>query len=76
MELNVRYNVSEFLPGFFGFASNGGGELLAFDIRGQQPYPIAMVPFIPMEAKEVIIIAKSFDHLRALIGMQHEDGAG
>jgi hypothetical protein len=44
---NARYRVPEFLPGFFGFAS-GGGELLAFDVRRQEPFPIVMVPFIPM----------------------------
>src|SRR5947209_6466533 len=28
LELNRDYGVNEFLPGFFGFGSSGGGELL------------------------------------------------
>src|SRR4051794_23741397 len=28
---NREFGVPELLPGFFGFGSNGGGELLAFD---------------------------------------------
>jgi hypothetical protein len=41
---NAGYSVPEFLRGFVGFGSNGGGELLAFDLRGEEPYPIVMVP--------------------------------
>ncbi len=65
---NAGYSVSEFLPGFFGFGSNGGGELLAFDIRGSEPYPIVMVPVIPMEVGEAVRIASSFGELRNQIG--------
>ena len=68
MSSNAGYSVPEFLPGFFGFGSNGGGELLAFDLRGEEPYPIVMVPFIGMDPKEAVRIARSFDELRALIG--------
>jgi len=57
---NVGYKVAEFAPGFFGFGSNGGGELLAFDIRGLIPWPIVMIPMIPMDAKEAIQIAPDF----------------
>ena len=66
--LNAGYRLAEFLPGFFGFGSNGGGELLALDTRGPEPFPVVMVPFIPMEAQEAKQIARSFDELRPLIG--------
>jgi hypothetical protein len=36
---NRDYQLPEFLPGFFGFGSSGGGELLALDCRGPLPWP-------------------------------------
>ena len=57
---NARYHVTEFLPGFFGFASNGGGELIAFNTRSL-PWRICMVPFIPMEEAEAVEIAPDFE---------------
>jgi hypothetical protein len=65
---NEGYHIPQRLPGFFGFASNGGGELLAFDIRGSEPFPVVMVPFIPMDAREAVQIACSFDELQLSIG--------
>jgi hypothetical protein len=70
VELNAGYCVNEQLPGFFGFGSNGGGELLAFDIRGGEPFPIVAVPFIPMDPRESMQVATSFDELRNLIGKE------
>ena len=72
---NAGYRVPEFLPGFIGFGSNGGGELLAHDVRGDEPFPIVMVPFIPLDAREAVQIARSFDDLRPLIGKRPEDAA-
>ncbi len=66
--LNRSYCVQELLPGFFGFGSNGAGELLAFDARGPEPYPIVMVPFIPTAAREAVVVAPGFDELRPLMG--------
>ena len=67
---NKGYAVAEFLPGFLGFASNGGGELLAFDVRGQEPFPIVVVPLIPMDVRVVVQIARSFDEFSDLIGKE------
>jgi SMI1 / KNR4 family (SUKH-1) len=67
LELNRGYELAEFLPGFFGFGSNGGGELLALDYRNGPPYKVAMVPFIPMDQAEAVTIAETFaEFLRAL----------
>lgn len=68
IEYNDVYCIPECLSGFFGFASNGGGELLAFDARGPEPFPIVRVPFIPMDSKETVRIACSFEEMQALIG--------
>lgn len=72
---NAGYSVAEALPGFFGFGSNGGGELLAFDVRGGEPYPIVMVPFIPMQVEDAVKIAGSFEELRKFIGKQYSETA-
>jgi len=66
---NEDYKVAEFLPGLFGLGSIGGGELLAFDIRGEKPWPIVSVPFIPMQLEEATQIASSFEALSAFIGV-------
>jgi hypothetical protein len=47
-QLNRDYHVQEFVPGFFGFGSNGGGELLAFDTAGR----VFMIPFVGMSAQD------------------------
>jgi hypothetical protein len=65
---NADYQIATYLPGFFGFGSSGGGELLAFDLRQGEPYRIVSIPFIPMDARHAIEIAGSFDELRPLIG--------
>jgi len=35
--LNHGYEVQQWIPGFFGFGSNGGGELFAFDTANTAP---------------------------------------
>jgi hypothetical protein len=70
VELNAKYEVNEQLPGFFAFGSNGGGELLAFDARRGEPFPIVAVPFLPMDPQVSMRVAASFDELRTLIGKE------
>jgi hypothetical protein len=71
--LNVGYQIDKWLPGFFGFGSNGGGELLAFDLRDGEPYPIIIVDFVSMDPSEAVQIATSFDELRELIGKPYTE---
>jgi SMI1-KNR4 cell-wall len=63
LELNHAYEIRQNLPGFFGFGSNGGGELLAFDMREAGDPPVVMVPFIPMSAEEAQLVATTFEEL-------------
>lgn len=59
---NAGYGVTELLPGFLAFGSNGGGEMLAFDAAGA----VYAVPFIPMSVAEAQRIAPNFlDLVRA-----------
>jgi hypothetical protein len=68
VDLNRSYEVELNMPGFFGFGSNGGGELFAFDMRAGEEPQVVTVPFIPMVAAEARIVAASFDELRQLLG--------
>ena len=68
IEMNKGYGVSEFIPGFFGFGSNGSGELLAFDVRTPPPYSIYMIPFIPMEEEEALFVADDFASFLEMTG--------
>src|SRR3954454_11385344 len=37
---NRDYEVQERLPGFIGFGDNGGPDMVGFDTRGGEPYPV------------------------------------
>lgn len=54
---NRDYQVQENAPGFVGFGSSGGGELLAFDANGR----VVMIPFIGMSADAAWPIADSWN---------------
>jgi hypothetical protein len=72
VEYNKGYEVKDNLPGFFGFGSSGGGELLAFDTRQGKPWKIVAVPFIPMEAEEAILVGEDFLSFARLMGRNAE----
>jgi hypothetical protein len=57
--LNGDYQVSEHAPGFIGFGSDGGGEMLAFDAAGV----VYKLPFIGMEPSVAIKIAASWSEV-------------
>ena len=53
---NRDYHVSEFAPGFLGFGSSGGGEMLAFDSHGR----VVMIPMVGMSPDEAKPVADSW----------------
>lgn len=61
IKMNEGYEIDKNLPGYFGFGSNGGGELLAFEMIQGKPWKVVMIPFIPMEVDEAITIANDFE---------------
>ncbi|HEU6450555.1 MAG TPA: SMI1/KNR4 family protein [Gemmatimonadaceae bacterium] len=67
-EMNAEYQVPEFLPGFVGFGSNGGGEMLAFGATPERLGRVYAVPFIPMEAEEALELAPDFATLVRAFG--------
>jgi len=70
VDLNQEYEVAANAPGFFGFGSSGGGDLLAFDTRGGQPYSVAALPFIGMSVKHALPVAVSFASFEAVMGKE------
>jgi hypothetical protein len=68
LDLNLKYRVFSNLSGFYGFGSNGGGELLLFDLRAGSPWRIAMIPFIPMTIDHEVEIARNFEELLDTLG--------
>lgn len=63
--LNRAYEVDAWLPGYFGFGSSGGGELLAIHSDSGKIY---MVPFVGMAKDEARLIANSFAEFIAAMG--------
>jgi hypothetical protein len=61
--MNRDYEVPTNAPGFVGFGSSGGGELLAFDADGR----IVMIPFIPMSPEHALPVADSWNEFVARI---------
>jgi hypothetical protein len=62
-ELNAAYKTDDFVPGFTGFGSNGGGEIFAFDAEGG----IFMIPFVPMETQSAVKIAGSWNEFQKMM---------
>lgn len=59
----------EFFPGLFVIGSNGGGEAIAFDTRGGEPYPLVMFDMTNVDLGESIRpIAADFESMIELIG--------
>jgi hypothetical protein len=54
--LNRDYQVQVFAPGFLGFGSSGGGELLAFDVDGR----VFTVPFDDICKERAWLVAESW----------------
>jgi len=53
---NKELQVETYAPGFLGFGTDGGGELLAFDASGA----VFMLPMVGMEARYANRIADSW----------------
>ncbi len=57
-ELNNDIQINKYAPGFIAFASNGGGEVYAFDSAGE----IFLLPLIGMANDTAIKVADSWQH--------------
>ena len=66
---NKNYQVNQFVPGFFAFGSNEGGEMIAFDTRSSISCPVYMIPFIQMNESDSKEIASNFLSFAQLLGI-------
>jgi hypothetical protein len=64
--MNESYNVDENAPGFVGFGSDGGGEMLAFDGSGA----VFMMPFVGMSIGDARRIASSWSEIATRITVE------
>ena len=55
-EMNKDVEIEKYAPGYTAFASDGGGELLAFDKLGK----VYSIPLIGMDSKAAVLIASSW----------------
>jgi hypothetical protein len=53
VEYNLDYEVQEWVTGFVGFGDSGGPDMVGFDTRNGEPYPVCAMPFAPMEWRSV-----------------------
>jgi hypothetical protein len=72
IESNKGYCVDEYIPGFFGFGSNGGGELFAFKISGEELCGVYTIPFCPLDENDAVLIADNFDSFILAMGIDSE----
>lgn len=63
IEYNEEYQVSKYAPGFFGFASSGGGEMFALSLAGE----IVCLPFIGMEPSVAVKLASNWQEFEGLL---------
>ena len=68
IQFGIEYEVPKYAPGFFAFGSNGGGELLAFEIRNNDECPVVMLPCIGMETNSAMQVAANFTEFAAQMG--------
>lgn len=60
---NVLYEVPLYAPGFFGFATSGGGELFAISPSGA----VVCLPFIGMEPAVALPVAPSWAEFEGML---------
>jgi hypothetical protein len=68
LEFNQKSGLTEFLPGFFGFGSNGGGEILALDLRAGPTCQVVMVTATGLDLDDVVTIADTFSEFLEALG--------
>ena len=60
---NVEYEVPKYAPGYFGFGTDGGGEMYALASNGA----VVNIPFIGMEPAAARLIARSWRDFEGML---------
>jgi hypothetical protein len=64
-----EYELPKYLPGYFAFGGNGGGELFVFELlRGSADRTVFMVPAIGMASSELRVVARTFAEFHGQLG--------
>ena len=58
--LNLEYGFRQLAPGFFGFGTDGGEHVFAFDARDPTKSPIVVVSTVPLDPSKAIPLAVNF----------------
>lgn len=66
---NLDYEIPDYLPDYFGIGGNGGGELIALNLKNKK---IFVIPFIPMSEQDALLIAESFEEFANIMGFTEE----
>lgn len=74
VEHNKDYEVQEYMPNFFAFASSGGGVMIAFKAKEPDQWSIYEADFCALEEDNAIMIAKDFEEFSKAIGQEFEEG--
>jgi hypothetical protein len=65
------YQVPKYLPGYFAYGGNGGGELFVIPVQSLDgPCPVQMVPAIGMSPTELQGVADSFSDFVSAMGKE------
>jgi hypothetical protein len=70
LESHRGYAVPELMPGFFAFASDGGGDLFVFDTRGDQPWAILCVDACSLDVRDTFLVGIGFESFIIQIGRE------
>ena len=69
LEIEQGGSFKEFFPNLFVVGGNGGGEAIALDLRGSQPFGVVAFDMTNIDLAESILpIAPTFDDMIDLIG--------
>jgi hypothetical protein len=61
----------ESFTGFFIFGSNGSGEVIAFDLRSDHPWPVVAIDMTNINLTESVLpIARDFASFLELVGVE------
>jgi hypothetical protein len=72
MQQIIDDTFAQFFPGLVVFGSNGGGEAIAFDTRGDAPFPIVAFDMTNNDLDESITpIAPDFDAFLDLVEIEN-----
>jgi SMI1 / KNR4 family (SUKH-1) len=76
LDRHAAYEVGHRFPGLLAIASDGGGELFAFDTRSGagRPYPIVKIPAISVDWVDLLPVAPDWDSFELGFGLEEPRG--